>query len=54
MLYNKAGQQVRVAPGAIGHNGFSDAIRRSLREVNEPLPHKGHAFFRLEERAVIK
>lgn len=50
MLYNKAGQQVRVAPG----RDLSDAIRRSLREVNEPLPHKGHAFFRLEERVRLK
>ena len=50
MLYTKAGQQVRVAPG----RELSDAIRRSLRESHEPLPHKGHAYFRLEERAVIK
>lgn len=50
MLYTKSGQKVHVAPGRV----LNDAIRRSLREVNEPLPHKGHAFFRLEERAVIK
>ena len=48
MLLNAQGKQVTLKPEA------SDYIRKQVREVLAPLPHKGHAFFRLEERAVIK
>jgi hypothetical protein len=47
MLYNTAGQQVQLNERA------TDNQRAQVREVLEPLPHKGNKLFRLEERARI-
>jgi len=50
MFYNKAGQQVLIP----ATKQLSDHARATLTEKLEPLPHKGHAFFRVEERANMK
>ena len=48
MLYsNITGKAVHIA----ANKELTDNMKRMLREKLEPLPHKGHAFFRLEERA---
>jgi hypothetical protein len=46
MLYNQQGQQIQVK---VGHS-----VPVWAREKLEPPTHKGHPFFRLEERAKIK
>lgn len=50
MLYNSQGQQVHIP----ANKELSDSARRALREKLEPLPYKGHQFFRLDQRAVMK
>ena len=50
MLYNRKGQQVHIP----ANKELSDGQRRALREKLEPLPHKGHKMFRLDQRAVMK
>lgn len=50
MLYNRQGQQVHIP----ANKQLSDNAKRHLREKLEPLPHKGHAFFRMDIRAVMK
>ena len=50
MLYNRQGQQMHIP----ANKELSDATRRALREKLEPLPYKGHQFFRLDKRAVMK
>ena len=50
MLYNRKGEQVNIP----AHKELSDSTRRALREKLEPLPYKGHQFFRLDQRAVMK
>ena len=51
MLYDaKTHQPVFVNP----KKEMSDHMKRSVIEKLNTLPHKGHPFFRLEERATIK
>ena len=50
MLFNKQGKVVHIP----GNKELSDHMKRSVTEKLLPQPHKGHAFFRLEERACIK
>ena len=51
MLINIAtGKQVILQP----NKEYSDHFLRQHREVKAPLSHKGHAFFRLEERVRMK
>ena len=51
MLINIAtGKQVILQP----NKEYSDHFLRQHREVKAPLTHKGHAFFRLEERVRMK
>ena len=50
MLYNRKGEQVNIPT----NKELSDGQRRALREKLEMLPHQGHAFFRLSERARMK
>lgn len=51
MLYSKqTNQQVHIDQ----RRALTDNEKRNTREVNEPLDYKGHAYFKLEERAVIK
>ena len=51
MLINIAtGKQVTLQP----NKEYSDHFLRQHREVKAPLSHKGHAFFRLEERVRMK
>ena len=50
MLYNKQGQQVHIP----ANKQLTDGQKRALTEKLEVLPHQGHAFFRLSERARMK
>ena len=51
MLINIAtGKQVTLKP----NKEYSADFLRQHREVKAPLSHKGHAFFRLEERVRMK
>ena len=49
-LYNSKGQLVNLPKG----KELSDHAKRQLTEKLEPQDHKGHAFFRVEERAHLK
>ena len=49
-LYNHKGEQVHVPAG----KQLSDYALKQLVEKHEPATHKGHKFFRIEERAHIK
>lgn len=46
MLYNQQGQRVTVPHG----KELSESALRQLHETKEPLDHKGHKFFRLDQR----
>ena len=51
MLINIAtGKQVILQP----NKEYSDHFLRQHREVKAPLSYKGHAFFQLAERAIVK
>jgi len=51
MLYSKlTGKQIHIDP----RRALTDNEKRTTRELNEPLPYRGHHYFRLEERAIIK
>lgn len=49
MLYDQQGNRVHIPRD----KELSDFQKRTLREKNEVLDHKGHKMFRLEERASI-
>ena len=50
MLYDRQGNQVHVPHG----KELSENQLRQLSETKEPLDHKGHKFFRFEERVHLK
>lgn len=50
LIDTKTGKIIHVA----SNKELSDHMKRSVRETLCALTHKGHKFFSLEERAVIK
>jgi hypothetical protein len=46
MLYNQQWQQVKI--------GHGQQVPVWVREKLEPLPHNGHPYFRLDQRAKFK